>query len=71
MNLLTQERAARWHRIAWWLCFVTLPWLDMANNQCLILLLLLWIIDGNFSAKWQRLKTATWTFPFLIYYFLS
>jgi O-antigen ligase len=70
MNLLTQESAARWHRIAWWLCVVTLPWLDMANNQCLILLLLLWIIEGKFSAKWQKLKAASWTFPFLIYYFL-
>ena len=70
MNLLSKERLVRGHRIAWWLCIVSLPWLDMANNQCLILLLLLWIIEGDFLLKWQKIKAATWTYPFLVYYLL-
>lgn len=68
MNFLSKENPDRWHQLAWWLCVVVLPWSATASNVSLILLTILWIADGDFKIKWQRLKAATWTFPFLLYY---
>jgi O-antigen ligase len=68
MNFLTKENPDRWHQLAWWLCVVTLPWIDRVNNFCIIFLLLIWIAEGNFTEKWQKLKASTWSWPFLIYY---
>src|SRR6478609_8363685 len=68
MNFLSKENPDRWHQLAWWLCVVVLPWSATASNVSLILLTILWIADGDFKIKSQRLKAATWTFPFLLYY---
>ncbi len=66
----TKGKCENWHRIAWWLCVVTLPWADQVNTACLVLLTIVWIAEGDFKLKWQRLKAATWSWPFLFYYFL-
>jgi len=68
MNFLAKKNPDRWYQLAWWLCVVTLPWIDMANNISLISLTLLWIGEGNFVIKWQRVKSSPWIWPFLIYY---
>ena len=68
MNFLTKENPDRWHQLAWWLCVVTLPWHAWANNISLIFLTILWFADDDFKLKWQRLKAAKWTLPFLLYY---
>lgn len=70
MNFMTQAKMDRWHRLAWWLCVITLPWIDMANNVCIILLVVIWMADGNFKSKWKQLVQARWIWPFLIYYLL-
>lgn len=70
MNFIAKGNDYRWHQLAWWLCVITLPWLDLANNICLIFLALVWITEGKFKMKWERLKGATWIWPFLIYYLL-
>ena len=70
MNFLAKENIDRWHQLAWWLCVITLPWHATANNISLILLTTLWIADGDFKLKWQRLKAAKWTLPFLLYYLI-
>ena len=70
MNFLAKENSGRRYQLAWWLCIITLPWIDMANNISIILLSLVWITEGNFGIKWQRLKSSTWVWPFLIYYSL-
>jgi O-antigen ligase len=70
MNFLTKENPDRWHQLAWWLCVVTLPWHAWANNISLILLTILWLADGDFKLKWQRLKAAKWILPFLLYYLI-
>src|SRR5882672_6863477 len=68
MSLFNKEGIGRWYKVAWWLCVITLPWVDMANNISLIFLAIVWIADGNFVAKWQKLKSTRWIWPFLIYY---
>jgi O-antigen ligase len=68
MNFLAKENPDRWHQLTWWLCVATLPWPPIAINISLFLLTILWIADGDFKMKWQRLKDAKWTLPFLIYY---
>lgn len=68
MNFLSKENPDRWHQLAWWLCVITLPWPPIAINICLFLLTILWIADGDFKMKWQRLKEAKWTIPFILYY---
>ena len=70
MNFLAKENVDRWHQLAWWLCVITLPWIDMANNVCLILLVAIWIAGRNFKIKWAKLTAAKWTWPFLVYYLL-
>jgi len=70
MNFITKENPDRWHQLAWWLCVVTLPWPVIANNISLIFLTILWLADGDFKLKWQRLKAAKWTLPFLLYYLI-
>src|SRR5437870_397640 len=70
MSFLSKENVYRLYRVAWWLCVVTLPWIDVANNASLILLTLLWLADGDFKIKWQRLKSSSWAWPFLFYYLL-
>jgi hypothetical protein len=42
----------------------------MANNISLILLTVIWMINGNFKTKFQKLKEAQWIRPFLIYYLM-
>lgn len=68
--ILFNRNRDRWYQTVWWFCMITLPWIDMANNVGLILLVLLWIADGNFRLKWLRLKTSGWVGPFLFYYLL-
>ncbi len=70
MISLVNKNIDRWQPIAWWLCVITLPWLDKLNNASLILLTILWAVEGDFKLKWQRLKAATWAWPFLLYYLL-
>jgi len=70
MNFLAKENPDRWHQLAWWLCVITLPLPPVVININLILLTILWLADGNFRMKWQRLKEAKWTWPFLIYYLI-
>jgi O-antigen ligase len=70
MSFPDKEKQERWHQIIWWLCVISLPWMDKINNACLILLTIFWIAEGDFKPKWQRLKLATWAWPFLIYYLL-
>ncbi len=67
---MTKAKVGRWHQLAWWLCVITLPWNGIANNICLILLVLIWIIEGDFNYKWRKLKEASWSWPFLGYYLL-
>jgi len=67
---MTKAKEDRWHQLAWWLCVITLPWNGIANNICLVLLVLIWIIEGDFSHKWRKLNGASWTWPFLCYYSL-
>ncbi len=54
--------------IAWWLCVVTLPWTIRLNSICIILLVLVWLAEGEWSTKWQRLKNASWTVPFVVFF---
>jgi O-antigen ligase len=68
MSFLAKENITRWHRVAWCLCAVTLPWVDMANNTCLVILFIVWIAEGNFKVKWQNLKSSRWIWPFVAYY---
>lgn len=70
MTFLAKETNDRWHRAAWWLCVVTLPWAIVANNVALIFLTLVWIAEGGFQKKWKQFKTAKWAWPFLLYYML-
>jgi len=58
MTFLANEKIDRLRQLAWWLCVITLPWTDMANNICLIFLVLIWIMEGKFKIKWGRLKRA-------------
>src|SRR5882724_3308961 len=68
MNYFSKENPDRWFNLAWWLCVVTLPWLDMLNNICLIFLTLVWLADGGIVKKWNQLKASTWVRPFFLYY---
>ncbi len=70
MKFISERNVGRWYKMAWWLCVVTLPWIDKASNISLIFLTLLWIAEGNFLVKWQKLKLSPWAWPFLIYYSL-
>ena len=54
--------------IAWWLCVVTLPWTIPVNSFCIILLSVVWLAEGNWSAKWQRVKGAFWIIPFFVFF---
>lgn len=70
MNFLSKENPDRWHQLAWWLCVVTLPWLTVLNNVCIILLAIITITDRGFFTRWSRLRTARWAWPFFAYYTL-
>lgn len=70
MNFLSKENPERWHQLAWWLCVITLPWIDMANNISLILLFLISSAGGNLKQRLLQIKTAKWAWPFFIYYAL-
>ncbi|MBS1683010.1 MAG: O-antigen ligase family protein [Bacteroidetes bacterium] len=54
-------------KIAWWLCAVTLPWLDTAFNISLILLLIFWLAGGGVFYL-NKLKNANWVWPMFGYY---
>ncbi|MBI1768792.1 MAG: O-antigen ligase family protein [Bacteroidetes bacterium] len=68
MNFLSKENPDRWRHLAWWLCVITLPWIDMANNISLILLFMLSLTGGNLKERLLRIKSAKWAWPFFIYY---
>ena len=70
MNFLSKENPDRWHQLAWWLCVITLPWLDMANNVCLIILGLLSLADPQLKERLLRIKSARWAWAFFVYYIL-
>jgi hypothetical protein len=42
----------------------------IANNMSVIFLTIVWFADGKFVLKWKRLKSSTWSWPFIIYYAL-
>ena len=56
------------YHIAWWLCVVTLPWTIQLNSFCIILLAVVWLAEGKWSTKWQRLKNASWILPFVLFF---
>ena len=56
------------YHIAWWLCVVTLPWTIRVNSICIILLSVVWLVEGNWNAKWQRVKEAFWIIPFFVFF---
>ena len=54
----------------WWLCVVTLPFTILLNSFFIIVLTLVWLAEANFAEKWQRLKKASWVWPFLFFFIL-
>ena len=68
MNFLSKENPDRWRQLAWWLCVITLPWLDTANNICLILLFILSLIGPGLKERLFRIKSNRWAWPFFGYY---
>src|SRR5579872_2580933 len=68
MSFLAKENITRWQQLSWCLCAVTLPWVDMANNACLVILFIVWLVEGNFKVKWQYLKSSRWIWPLVAYY---
>ena len=55
---------------AWCLCIVTLPFTIPLNSFFIIALTLVWVAEGDFTKKWQRLKNASWAWPFLFFFAL-
>ncbi|HWA35001.1 MAG TPA: O-antigen ligase family protein [Cyclobacteriaceae bacterium] len=55
---------------SWLVCIVTLPWIIQWNSAAIILLGIVSLTEGNYSQKWQRLKSATWIIPFMIFFAL-
>lgn len=53
---------------AWWLCVVTLPWYILPNSISIVLLFVVWLAEGNFHEKWNRLKRNAWVWPFVIFF---
>lgn len=70
MNFLAKQNPDRWHQLAWWLCVITLPWLDMAFNVSLMLLGVLSITAPGLKERLLSLKSTKWVWPFFIYYVL-
>ncbi len=70
MNFLSRENPDRWHQLAWWLCVITLPWLEIANSISLILLVVVSGSGGGLKERLLRIKSAKWAWPFFIYYVL-
>jgi hypothetical protein len=56
------------YSIAWWLCVITLPWTIHLNSLCIILLAAIWLAEGKWGTKWQRLKDASWSIPFVVFF---
>jgi hypothetical protein len=54
--------------IAWWLGVVTLPWTIHLNSLCIILLAAVWLAEGKWGTKWERLRDASWTLPFAVFF---
>ncbi len=55
---------------AWWLCIVSMPWYVLPHSISVVLLLGVWLAGGNFPEKWSHLKSKTWVWPFIIFFFL-
>lgn len=55
---------------AWWLCVVTLPWYILPNSISIVLLFAVWLAEGKFHEKWNRLKRNGWVWPFVIFFLL-
>jgi len=56
------------YHFAWWLCVITFPWTIQLNSACIILLAVVWLAEGNWATKWQRLKSASWIVPFFVFF---
>jgi len=52
------------------LIVITLPFSMLANNAAIALLILNWLIEGNFKQKWQKLKHNRLALLFTGFYFL-
>lgn len=53
---------------AWWLCVVTLPLTIALSSASIILLLVVWLVEGHWNEKLNRFRQATWVWPFLIFF---
>lgn len=65
MNRITYDTV---YLAAWLLCVITLPLTIPLNSLSLILLCIAWFAELNFSVKWQRLRRAYWTWPFIVFF---
>ncbi|HTH54903.1 MAG TPA: O-antigen ligase family protein [Cyclobacteriaceae bacterium] len=70
MNFLSKENADRWHHLAWWLCVISMPWLDAVNSVCVFFLVIITVFDHGFLGRLSYLKDRRWTWPFFAYYLL-
>ncbi|MGC4022306.1 MAG: O-antigen ligase family protein [Cyclobacteriaceae bacterium] len=68
---MTQSRSEvfyKWWKLAWWLCIVTLPWLDVINNASIIILAVLWFSEGGFVKRFREIQNNKWAWPLFLYY---
>src|SRR4051812_31492620 len=55
---------------SWFFCVVTLPWTIQWNSVAIIVLSVVSLGEGNYSQKWQRIKTARWVLPLMFFFLL-
>src|SRR6267142_4131978 len=56
------------YHFAWWLCVITLPWTIQLSSISIILLGAVWLAEGKWRTKWQRLKSTSWVVPFFVFF---
>ncbi|HQQ97468.1 MAG TPA: O-antigen ligase family protein [Cyclobacteriaceae bacterium] len=53
---------------AWWLCVVTLPLTIALSSASIILLVMVWLAEGQWKEKISRFREGKWVWPFLLFF---
>ncbi len=67
MISITKNDLYQW---AWMACTVTLPWMIFLNSWSIAFLLLIWVLQGSISEKWNALKSFSWAWVFIAFFLL-
>jgi O-antigen ligase len=70
MTFFQKDNPHRVYFFTWWLCIITLPLPIVVSNASIILLVLAWVWQGGFAAKWKNLLASKWVIPFVLLYLL-